>query len=83
MAQEQVINKGMLQAFNMMCVQKKQNMIGENGDYFYNIGFTDGTNILLVTAGKFCDNVEPFHKYNLGFDWVDKKLKLVYKEEIK
>ncbi len=85
MAQEQKINvdKGLLQSFGMTCIQKKQVAIGDNGDYFYNLGFSDGTNVLLVTGGKFCDNVELFHKYNLGFNFIDKKLKLVYKEEIK
>lgn len=76
------INKGMLQAFNMMCVQKKQNNIGGNGDYFYNLGFSDGVNLIIVTAGKLADDIDMFKKYNLGFDYIDKKLKLVYKESV-
>lgn len=81
MANSQV-NKGMLQAFNMMCVQKKQNLIGENGDYFYNLGFSDGVNLIIVTAGKLADDIDMFKQYNLGFDYIDKKLKLVYKESV-
>lgn len=81
MANSQV-NKGMLQASNMMCVQKKQNLIGENGDYFYNLGFSDGVNLIIVTAGKLADDIDMFKQYNLGFDYIDKKLKLVYKESV-
>lgn len=85
MAQENKVdfNKGLLQAFGMTCIQKKKTLIGDNGDYFYNLGFSDGTDVLLVTGGKLCDDVEIFHKYNLGFNFVDKKLKLVYKEDFK
>lgn len=73
---------GMLHAYNMMCVQTKKNEIGDNGDYFYNLGFSDGNNVLLVTAGKLGDNVVFGKNYNLHFDWIDKKLKLVYAEEV-
>lgn len=70
-------NLGTLRAFDMMLVQKKQNTIGENGDYFYNLGFTDGTNMLVLTGGKAWDSLEVFRKYDLGLDYVDKKLRLV------
>lgn len=78
MAEKNTIqNLGTLKAFDMMLVQKKQNAIGENGDYFYNLGFTDGTNMLVLTGGKAWDDLQAFSKYDLGLDYVDKKLKLV------
>lgn len=76
---EKEIDVGLLQSFDMSCVQKKKVMIGDNGDYFYNLAFSNGVDVLLVTGGKFCDDIELFHRYNLGFNFIDKKLKLVYK----
>lgn len=69
--------KGLLRIDGIMCIQIDKKMIGENGDYFYNIGFTTGKDVVLLTAGKVADNLELFKKYNLGLDYVDRKLKIV------
>lgn len=69
--------KGLLKAEGLMCVQIDQRMIGESGDYYYNIAFTTGKDIMLLTAGKIADNLELFKKYNLGLEFIDKKLKIV------
>lgn len=69
--------KGLLKAEGLMCVQIDQRMIGEAGDYYYNIAFTTGKDIMLLTAGKIADNLELFKKYNLGLEFIDKKLKIV------
>ena len=69
--------KGLLKAENLMCVQIDKRMIGEAGDYYYNIAFTTGKDIMLLTAGKVADNLELFKKYNLGLDFIDKKLRIV------
>ena len=57
--------KGLLKAIGLMCVQIDKRMIGEAGDYFYNIAFTNGKDIMLLTAGKVADGLELFKKYNL------------------
>lgn len=69
--------KGLLKADDLMCVQIDKRMIGEAGDYFYNIAFTTGKDIMLLTAGKVADGLELFKKYNLGLEFIDKKLKIV------
>lgn len=69
--------KGLLNAEGLMCVQIDKRMIGEAGDYFYNIAFTTGKDIMLLTAGKVADNLELYKKYDLGLDFIDKKLKIV------
>lgn len=69
--------KGLLKAVGLMCVQIDKRMIGEAGDYYYNIAFTTGKDIMLLTAGKIADNLELFKKYDLGLDFIDKKLKIV------
>lgn len=69
--------KGLLKAEGLMCVQIDKRMIGEAGDYYYNLGFTTGKDIILLTAGKVADNLELFKKYDLGLDFIDKKLKIV------
>ncbi len=69
--------KGLLKAEGLMCVQIDKRMIGEAGDYFYNIAFTTGKDIMLLTAGKIADHLELFKKYDLGLDFIDKKLKIV------
>lgn len=81
MADNQVI--GILHSSVLKCVQCKKNDIGENGDYFYNLGFTNGSDMLLVTAGKIGDKIVPFKDYTLHFSWIDKKLKLVGFDEVK
>lgn len=69
--------KGLLKADSLMCVQIDKRMIGDAGDYYYNIAFTTGKDIMLLTAGKIADNLELFKKYNLGLEFIDKKLKIV------
>lgn len=69
--------KGLLKAEGLMCVQIDKRMIGEAGDYYYNLGFTTGKDIMLLTAGKIADQLELFKKYDLGLDFIDKKLKIV------
>lgn len=69
--------KGLLKAENLMCVQIDKREIGEAGDYYYNIAFTTGKDIMLLTAGKVADGLELFKKYNLGLEFIDKKLKIV------
>ena len=66
--------KGLLKAIGLMCVQIDKRMIGEAGDYFYNIAFTNGKDIMLLTAGKVAEGVELLKKYNLGLEFIDKKL---------
>lgn len=69
--------KGLLRADNLMCVQIDKHKIGEAGDYYYNIAFTTGKDIMLLTAGKIADELELFKRYDLGLDFIDKKLKIV------
>lgn len=69
--------KGLLKADGLMCVQIDKRMIGEAGDYFYNIAFTTGKDIMLLTAGKVADQLELFKRYDLGLDFIDKKLRIV------
>ena len=69
--------KGTLKAERLICVQIDKRMIGEAGDYYYNIAFTTGKDIMLLTAGKVADQLELFKRYDLGLDFIDKKLKIV------
>ena len=69
--------KGLLKAESLMCVQIDKRMINEAGDYYYNIAFTTGKDIMLLTAGKVADGLELFKKYDLGLEFIDKKLKIV------
>lgn len=69
--------KGTLLAFDMLLVQKQRVDIKDSEDYYYNLGITDGENLMVCTSGKIADEAEPFKKYNLGFDYINKKLKLV------
>lgn len=69
--------KGLLRASGLTVVQKKKNAIGENGDYYYNLTLTNGEDILVITAGKVADELQLMKSYNFGFDFLDKRLKLV------
>ena len=69
--------KGLLKAEGLKCVQRGKRTIGEAGDYFYNLCFSTGEDIILITAGKFADKLELDKVYDLGLDFIDKKLKLV------
>lgn len=69
--------KGILHAENLMVISKKKQMIGEAGDYYYQIGLTTGEDLLVFTGGQKLDIIEVFKKYNFGFDYIDKKLKIV------
>lgn len=69
--------KGLLKVFNLKLAQKKKVFIDEaKGDYYYNLGFTDGEELLLITAGKKADAMILETRYDLGLDYLDKKLKL-------
>lgn len=69
--------KGLLKAEGLKCVQCGKRAIGEAGDYFYNLCFSTGEDIILITAGKIADKLELDKVYDLGLDFIDKKLKLV------
>ena len=69
--------KGLLKAEGLKCVQRGKRTIGEAGDYFYNLCFSTGEDIILITAGKIADKLELDKVYDLGLDFIDKKLKLV------
>lgn len=69
--------KGLLKAEGLKCVQRGKRTIGEAGDYFYNLCFSTGEDIILITAGKIADKLELDKTYDLGLDFIDKKLKLV------
>ena len=69
--------KGLLKAEGLKCVQRGNRTIGEAGDYFYNLCFSTGEDIILITAGKIADKLELDKVYDLGLDFIDKKLKLV------
>lgn len=69
--------KGLLKAEGLKCVQRGKRTIGEAGDYFYNLCFSTGEDIILITAGKIADKLELDKSYDLGLDFIDKKLKLV------
>ena len=69
--------KGLLKAEGLKCVQRGKRTIGEAGDYFYNLYFSTGEDIILITAGKIGDKLELDKVYDLGLDFIDKKLKLV------
>ena len=57
--------KGLLKAEGLKCVQRGKRTIGEAGDYFYNLCFSTGEDIILITAGKIADKLE-LEKYTLG-----------------
>lgn len=69
--------KGLLKAEGLKCVQRGKRTIGEAGDYFYNLCFSTGEDIILINAGKIADKLELDKSYDLGLDFIDKKLKLV------
>lgn len=69
--------KGLLKAEGLRCVQHGKRTIGDVGDYFYNLCFSTGEDIILITSGKIADKLELNKVYDLGLDFIDKKLKLV------
>lgn len=74
--------KGTLKAERLICVQIDKRQIGEGNEYYYNVGFSTGKQVLLLTAGKIADNMELLKSYNLGLEYVDKKLKIVDVEPV-
>ena len=68
--------KGLLRANGLMVVQKKK-VDMQDGSYFYNLGLSNFTDMIICTAGKVADELETGKKYNFGFDFLDKKLKIV------
>lgn len=74
--------KGLFKSSRIMLVQKKKNMIGDvksdgTQDYYYTLSFSDTENLFTCTSGKVGDELQVMHIYDLGFDYIDKKLKLV------
>lgn len=74
--------KGLFVCSGVRLVQKKQTYIGDKKadgtqDYYYNLSFTNGEDLFSCTCGKFGDTLCLNRQYNLGFDYIDKKLKLV------
>lgn len=72
---------GLLHVDNVLLMQKKKNLMEEGKSYYYNLGFTDGEDVLLITAGALGDTMTVGKKYNLRLDFLDKKLKLRGAEE--
>lgn len=73
---------GLLKAVGLMLVgiDKKDT---NDGGYYYNLAFSNGKEIIQLTCGKKGDDLVAFKNYNLGLNYVDKKLKLVDFEIIK
>lgn len=74
--------EGLLFSTGMTLVQKKKNLVGEakadgTQDYYYNLTITDGEELLSCTSGKVADGMILGQSYILGFNYMDKKLKLV------
>lgn len=74
--------KGLFKSSSIMLVQKKKQLIGETKsdgtqDYYYTLSFSDTENLFTCTSGKVGDELQVMHIYDLGFDYIDKKLKLV------
>ena len=64
----------------LICVQHGKKFINkdENGDYYYNLTFSDGQEILSCTSGtKVGDELQMLHSYRLGLVYQDKKLRIV------
>lgn len=68
--------KGLLRADGLMLVQKRKTAIGDAGDYYYTLTFTNGIDIMTLTCGKSADDMKLLTKYNLGLDFINSKLKL-------
>lgn len=74
--------EGLFKSKGLMLVQKKKSLIGEtkgdgSQDYYYTLSFSDTENLFTCTSGKIGDELEVMHIYDLGFNYIDKKLKLV------
>lgn len=79
--------EGVLFSGNMTLVQKKKNFMGGvkadgTQDYYYNLTVTDGNDILSCTSTKVGESMQLGHTYKLGFNYMDKKLKLVSYTEV-
>lgn len=69
--------KGMLYTNELKLVKKKKNFIDESkNEYYYELGFSNNEDLLLLTAGKAADVLQIDQKYLLGLDFIDKKLKM-------
>lgn len=74
--------EGLFKSKGLMLVQKKKTAIGEaksdgSQDYYYTLSFSDTENLFTCTSGKVGDDLQVMHIYDLGFNYIDKKLKLV------
>lgn len=75
---------GLFQAKNMMLVGIDKKEINDGtGSYFYDLCFSNGKDIIQLTAGKKADELVCFTKYNLGLNYIGKKLKLADFEIVK
>lgn len=70
------VKKGLLRADGLILVQKRKTLIGDAGDYYYTLTFTNGVDIVTLTCGKSADTMKLMTKYNLGLDFINSKLKL-------
>lgn len=69
--------KGILTSNELKLIKKKKNFIDEaKNEYYYDLGFSNGEDLLLITAGKAADIMQLDQKYVLGLDYIDKKLKM-------
>lgn len=74
--------EGLFKASCLMLVQKKKEFIGDvkkdgTQDYYYTLSFSDTEELFTCTAGRLGDDLKIMNFYNLGFNYRDKKLKLV------
>ncbi len=73
--------EGLFKASGLMLVQKKKSYIGsalsDSQEYYYTLSFSDTENMFTCTSGKIGDDLQVMHIYDLGFNYIDKKLKLV------
>lgn len=63
----------------VMLVQKAKKIIGkvEDGNYYYEVAFTTGEEMIVFTGGVALDDMELFKKYDLALNYVNGKLKIV------
>lgn len=73
---------GLLKLENVMLIGiDKKDM--NDGSYYYNLAFTTGKEVIQLTCGKKADDMVFGKYYNLGLNYIDKKLKLVDFEIVK
>lgn len=68
--------KGLFYSKELTLVSKKKNLMEEGKSYYFDLGFTDGEDLIKLTAGVIGDKMEIGHQVQLGVDYLDKKLKI-------